>query len=1096
MRHWLLVIFVSVIGTVYAGPGPVFIANRNQWPDHVRFQAPVAQGNIVFLDSKIQFAFHSPDRPHSKAHHRGTPDGVRADNGAPADMPVYEHMFEVSFLNSHPVTPQGEGLLITRYNYFLGNDRSRWAGNVPTYNSVQYCGLYQGIDMRYYTDEAQMKYEWIVAPRANPDSIRMIYNGVTYLELDHGRLRVGTSVNAITELEPYAYQLKDGVRVKVPCLYRVRGKEVSYVFPEGYDECQELVIDPLLIFSAYSGSTQDNWGNTATYDAQGNTYSGGMVWYWPSVTGFPVTPGAYRTHFAGGEWDIGILKYDSSGSQLLYCTYLGGRDTDTPHSLVVDSAGNLLVLGTTGSDNFPVTNGTTFQRGTQVTSLDGIDYLDGADLFVAKLSENGSALLGGTYLGGSKNDGINVGALAKNYGDEQRSDIITGAGDSIYVVSNTSSSDFPSVAKGSLFHNGTHDAVVVKLTPNLSSVVWSRFVGGTNADVAYSVRLDSAENLFVSGGTNSASISGMNGRFVTNQGGIDGWVMSFSRSGDVLNGTFVGTPGYDQSYFVDLNAQGEVFVYGQTKGLYPVTAGVYSNPQSGQFIQQFDHSLKNPGLSTVVGKGGLNPDISPTAFLVSDCGYIYIGGWGGRELNTESPNYVGGDTYGLPVTPDAYQRTTSGHDFYFMVLSSDASQLIYATYIGGDSSLTHVDGGTSRFDKRGIVYQAVCAGCATTCDMFDCYPTSDFPAVNVPPLHQKNRSFNCNNLVFKFDLSQLKARVRSNSVMLDMPGLSAVCIPDKILFENFTTGGKEYIWDLGDGTHLTKDNKSPVIHQYKATGRYTVWLKAVDTGTCLGVDSASVIVNVYDANAKIQDDDGVCLGSPYNLKVTGNGGATYKWTSEDGSFSSTQQSPAISPKDTTVYYVTVTETNGCVHRDTVQINVIDTISPDFEVRRESDCFSTPSVVVKNMTDSLREGDRVFFDFGDGKTADTEEVVHEYEKDGQYTVKIVAVREFCVTEKSITMPFFTLKVPNVITPDKKDGRNDYFDIQFGQQPGTTPSDYGFKVSLVVYNRWGSEVYRANEYKYNWAGEGLAAGIYYYEVIVEDHAHCKSWIQIIR
>jgi len=166
------------------------------------------------------------------------------------------------------------------------------------------------------------------------------------------------------------------------------------------------------------------------------------------------------------------------------------------------------------------------------------------------------------------------------------------------------------------------------------------------------------------------------------------------------------------------------------------------------------------------------------------------------------------------------------------------------------------------------------------------------------------------------------------------------------------------------------------------------------------------------------------------------------------------------------------------------------------VQREANCFSTPSVAVKNLTDSLREGDRTFFDFGDGTTADTEEVVHEYEKDGQYTVKVVAVREFCVTEKSVTMPFFTLKVPNVITPDKKDGRNDHFDIQFGQQAGMTPGNYGFKVSLLVYNRWGTEVYRADDYKYDWAGEGLAAGIYYYEVVVEGHAHCKSWIQIIR
>ncbi len=77
-----------------------------------------------------------------------------------------------------------------------------------------------------------MKYEWIVAPGAETDSIRMVYNGVTYLKLEGGRLRVGTSVNAIVELEPYAYQVKNGVRVQVPCVYSLQGNEVSYRFPE------------------------------------------------------------------------------------------------------------------------------------------------------------------------------------------------------------------------------------------------------------------------------------------------------------------------------------------------------------------------------------------------------------------------------------------------------------------------------------------------------------------------------------------------------------------------------------------------------------------------------------------------------------------------------------------------------------------------------------------------------------------------------------------------------------------------------------------------------------------------------------------------
>ncbi len=79
----------------------------------------------------------------------------------------------------------------------------------------------------------------------------------------------------------------------------------------------------------------------------------------------------------------------------------------------------------------------------------------------------------------------------------------------------------------------------------------------------------------------------------------------------------------------------------------------------------------------------------------------------------------------MPITSDAYQKTTSGSDFYFMVLNGDATELVYSTYLGGNSSKTHVDGGTSRFDKYGIVYHAVCSGCqfgnATG------QATSDFP---------------------------------------------------------------------------------------------------------------------------------------------------------------------------------------------------------------------------------------------------------------------------------------------------------------------------------------------------------------------------------
>ena len=172
---------------------------------------------------------------------------------------------------------------------------------------------------------------------------------------------------------------------------------------------------------------------------------------------------------------------------------------------------------------------------------------------------------------------------------------------------------------------------------------------------------------------------------------------------------------FDQVYFIDLNANGDVFCYGQTAGHMPITSGVYRNVNSGQFLQKFSPDLSALEFSTVFGSGSTNglviPNISPTAFLVNDCNNIYMAGWGGFVNSSTQTGYWQSSTNGMPITSDAYQKTTSGSDFYFMVLNGDATELVYSTYLGGNSSKTHVDGGTSRFDKYGIVYHAVCSGC-------------------------------------------------------------------------------------------------------------------------------------------------------------------------------------------------------------------------------------------------------------------------------------------------------------------------------------------------------------------------------------------------
>ena len=159
---------------------------------------------------------------------------------------------------------------------------------------------------------------------------------------------------------------------------------------------------------------------------------------------------------------------------------------------------------------------------------------------------------------------------------------------------------------------------------------------------------------------------------------------------------------------------------GQTRGPFPVSEDVYSNPNSGQFVQKLNADLTSSLFSTVIGAGRDEPDIYITAFLVNDCDNLYISGWGSPELSTErgsfyGKDYVGTNTVGMPITPDAVQMNTSGSDFYLAVFTDDMSELLYSTFYGSGSSFVHVDGGTSRFDKRGIVYHAVCASCSVDC---------------------------------------------------------------------------------------------------------------------------------------------------------------------------------------------------------------------------------------------------------------------------------------------------------------------------------------------------------------------------------------------
>jgi PKD repeat protein len=401
-----------------------------------------------------------------------------------------------------------------------------------------------------------------------------------------------------------------------------------------------------------------------------------------------------------------------------------------------------------------------------------------------------------------------------------------------------------------------------------------------------------------------------------------------------------------------------------------------------------------------------------------------------------------------------------------------------------------VDGGTSRFDRFGIVYHAVCAGCAAFNNTGG--PTSDFPTT--PNAKSRtNKSKNCNNAAFKFDLASLRARFQTNTVNFDTPNFNNVCFPDSIAFQNKSTGGEIFIWTLGDGTVITKDNSdtTSVIHQFPAEGSYTVKLKVIDYNTCKATDSTTSVIEYFKDEIAVMDDADICEGD--ELKLHASGGNTYQWSTKDNSFQSGISNPDVNPQESTSYYVYITDADGCSKLDTVVVNVVPGMDLKWDLEYRTDCISQPSIHVRNTSE--QESDvKYWFDFGDGQTSEEQEVTHTFSIDSTYTIRLLGQREFCVFEVSNAFPFYTLFVPNVITPNESAGLNDTLVIGFGTDH--TPADVDIPVALTIVDRWGKKIYQTDNYLNDWKASDVEGGVYYVTVTLGDLATCKNWVHVVK
>ncbi len=562
-----------------------------------------------------------------------------------------------------------EGIGITpltrRSHYLLGNDATAWQTGIANYKAVTYSEIYKGIDLRYYGNQGQLEYDFIVAAGAAPERIRIAFDGAASIAIAaNGDLVLALpNAQAVRFKAPLAYQDNAGKRQMIASRYRITGDGQVGFELDAYDASRPLIIDPVLDYATYlGGSTGGDTAYAITIDTAGNAYITGST----SASDFPGTP----VHDVDGT-DVFVTKLSADGTSAVYSTYFGVNGNDAARAIAIDATGRAYLAGATSSSDFPTTAGA-FDEG----------HNDGSDAFMAILNATGDTLQYVTYFGGQ---GVN---------DSGRAIAVDSAG-MVYIAGSTDSSSL-SGAPGKQFPitagaydtllGGTFDAFVAKLNPSgngANDLLYSTYLGGTAGNEGGNgLVLAGQDDVYITGHTISSDFPIITATFGSANGSnSDVYVARLNLAGagaaDLVASTRIGSNAFatiDTSEAIAMDATGNSYVAGYTRANdFPTTAGAYDQVKSSDddgFIAKLNPDLSALTYSTYLGGNGFDRIL---ALAVDAAGNAHVAG-----LTQSSV---------LPVTDNALDPALDGSgDAFLATLDAAGANLTYLTYLGGASS--------------------------------------------------------------------------------------------------------------------------------------------------------------------------------------------------------------------------------------------------------------------------------------------------------------------------------------------------------------------------------------------------------------------------
>jgi len=676
-----------------------FEANRGQFNRQVRFLGRERGYSLLLnaTEAVFQFRDHTSKVKDQPGFAKSMPNTPEFFLNRTAPKPSRLASVRMKLVGANP-SPSSEGLepLPGKINYFIGSNPERWHMDISTFAKVAYRNIYPGVDLVWYVDKGQLKYDFIVAPGAEPSVIKLAFTGARKLEITaDGDLVISAAGRKLVQRKPVIWQYQNGQRKEVPGHFVKSGRwRVGFEVLD-YDSGRPLIIDPVLIYSTYLGGSGSENATGVAVDTLGNAYITG---YTDSVD-FPVTAGSFMTTRPAANGAAFVTKIDPTGRAIIYSTFIGDQTGTRANAIAVDKNGNAHITGTTGSGNdgqsssFPTTPGA-FQKMTA-----------GSTAFVTRLNASGNDLIYSSYIG-------NYGALRNgDYGSLGYGIAVDAVG-GIYLTG-TAAANFPTTgnafqcnyAGGDVASGRAGDVFVAKFDPSKSgadSLAYSSYLGGAHplgsGDVGSAIAVDSLGMAYVTGYTASPNFPVTLGAFQTSLGAgncapttpnfcPDAFVAKFNFSAatpkdSLVYSTYLGNGptvtncgnnsgagcASDSATGIAVDSNGQVYVTGpSTSANFPVTPGALNLAPADNGFGIFVTKLNQTGAGLVYS-ARINVNQTSTGIAIDSTENAYITGYHDGPLS---------------ITPDAFQKDLRGINAYLIKLNSTGSALLYATQLGG-----------------------------------------------------------------------------------------------------------------------------------------------------------------------------------------------------------------------------------------------------------------------------------------------------------------------------------------------------------------------------------------------------------------------------